>query len=133
MKSKNRTVTFDLNNQIKLILNKHLVKFETKDEKWEVAFGEGSMEYAQIVYLISKKDLAAMQNLSVFLIFTRLIVSDVDFCNKYSELLTEFLKDKEVEKPVDKKEDDKTLAEEKVLHEKTPEAIQELENMKKDE
>ena len=90
------------------------------------------MEYAQIVYLISKKELTSLQNLSSFLFFTKLIVSNVDFCNGYNDLLKKFLKDKEVKKEVDEKEDAKILAEEKALYEKTPEAVQELENTKKE-
>lgn len=132
MRNKNKTVTFDLNGEIRLTLNSHLVKFASKDGKWEMAFGEGTMEYAQIVFLITKKELTSLQNLSAFLYFTKLIVSDVDFCNRYNDLLKDFLKDKETVKPVDEKADKIILAEEKALHEKTPEAIQELEDAKKE-
>lgn len=132
MRNKNKTVTFDLNGEIRLVLNSHLVKFAAKDGKWEMTFGEGTMEYAQIVFLITKKELASLQNLSSFLYFTKLIVSDVDFCNRYNELLKDYLKDKKKKKPVDEKADKVTLAEEKALHEKTPEAIQELEEAKKE-
>ena len=97
-----------------------------------MSFGEGTMEYAQIVYLISKKELTSLQNLSSFLFFTKLIVSNVDFCNGYNDLLKKFLEANEVKKEVDEKEDAKILAEEKALHEKTPEAVQELENTKKE-
>ena len=97
-----------------------------------MSFGEGTMEYAQIVYLISKKELTSLHNLSSFLFFTKLIVSNVDFCNRYNYLIQKFLEDNEVKKEVDEKEDAKTLAEEKALHEKTPEAVQELENTKKE-
>lgn len=122
-----KTVTFDLNNEIKLILNKHIVKFVARDGKWEMSFGNGSMEYAQIMYLITQKELASLQNLSAFLYFTKLIVSDVDFCSRYNGILKDFLKDKEVPDPVDDKEDDIIVKEEKVLHEQTPESIDELE------
>ena len=115
---KNKTVQFDLNGEIRLLLNRNIVKFASRDGKWEMSFGEGTMEYAQIVYLISKKELTSLQNLSSFLFFTKLIVSNVDF--------------NEAKKEVDEKEDAKILAEEKALHEKTPEAVQELENTKKE-
>lgn len=129
---KNKTVTFDLNGAIRLILNRHLVKFTSKNGKWEMSFGEGTMEYAQIVYLISKKELTALQNLSSFLFFTKLIVSNVDFCNRYNDMLKKFLEDNEVKKEVDETVDAKILAEEKALHERTPEAIQELEDTRRE-
>lgn len=129
---KNKTVQFDLNGEIRLLLNRNIVKFVSRDGKWEMSFGEGTMEYAQIVYLISKKELTSLQNLASFLFFTKLIVSNVDFCNGYNDLLKKFLEDNEVKKEVDEKEDAKILAEEKALHEKTPEAVQELENTKKE-
>lgn len=129
---KNKTVQFDLNGEIRLLLNRNIVKFVSRDGKWEMSFGEGTMEYAQIVYLISKKELTSLQNLASFLFFTKLIVSNVDFCNRYNDLLKKFLEDNEAKKEVDEKEDANILAEEKALHEKTPEAVQELENTKKE-
>ena len=129
---KNKTVQFDLNGEIRLLLNRNIVKFVSRDGKWEMSFGDGTMEYAQIVYLISKKELTSLQNLASFLFFTKLIVSNVDFCNRYNDLLKKFLEDNEAKKEVDEKEDAKILAEEKALYEKTPEAVQELENTKKE-
>ena len=40
---KNKTVQFDLNGEIRLLLNRNIVKFASRDGKWEMSFGEGTM------------------------------------------------------------------------------------------
>lgn len=126
-----------INKVCNLRLTREYVEIEAKDKQWKVQFGNKTREYAQITYLVANKDIESLNNLAALLYQSRAIVTDSLFLKFFVEATKKYFKAiekqaKENAKKVSEKEDAVAFAEEKVLHEQTPESVEELENAKKD-
>lgn len=122
-----------INKVCNLRLTREYVEIEAKDKQWKVQFGNKTREYAQITYLVANKDIESLNNLAALLYQSRAIVTDSLFLKFFVEATKKYMKEIEkAKKETTEKEEAVTLAEEKVLHEQTPESIEELEKAKKD-
>lgn len=130
MKKRN-AVEVRINNSLSLLLSKHLVKFKANDG-WELSFDVQSVEGQTILYLCTKNETVAIQNLATMLYFTKLIVSDTKFSTMYDNLLKEYMQEVEKANQATEQEHAEALAEQKVLHEQTEEAVKEHSQIKKE-
>ena len=122
-----------INKVCNLRLMREYVEIEAKDKQWKVQFGNKTREYAQITYLVANKDIESLNNLAALLYQSRAIVTDSLFLKLFIGATKKYMKEIEkAKKETTEKEEAVTLAEEKVLHEQTPESIEELEKAKKD-
>lgn len=110
---------------------------ETLPKDWRVMFAAGTYEYALIVYLAQKSEFASLYNCAVALYVSKTVFREASMIGaifKAAEKANKTIaKRLEAQKP--DQSDEEILSEEKALHEKTPEAVEELEKIrrKKDE
>jgi hypothetical protein len=131
---KKRTKIIELKRDKEVVF---IVKFSPKrveamsrSKEWSVTFTNTTYEYGMFNYMVSVSDLDVLHEAVRAMYSSRMMLHD-------AKLLKEF--DKELQRSVKRmseaanknRQDDIALAEEKVLHEKTEESINELEAIKK--
>lgn len=119
------------NGDMIIRLTADYVAVEMKDKSWKVQFGSKTRDYVVICHIINAKDFKALSELAYLLAYSRLIVQSMSFCDEYHNLVDKYINNQALVE-VSKEDDDLILAEEKALTLMTPEAIEELENLKKE-
>ena len=109
------------------------VDVETKNKEWKVVFSRETYEYGFIYNMLVHQDLAGLYNIAVAIFLTRILFRDVRMVEEVFQLADKVNARIKAETPAPKQSDEMILAEEKVLSEKTPEAIRELEELKQKE
>lgn len=108
------------------------VEIESASKDFCVRYGIGTREAALVEYLLSTRAIAELTELARIQYSSRIVFSDVKTVKEFWQVIERSVKRMQVAaKEIDAKKDAIILAEEKVLHEKTPESVQELENLKK--
>lgn len=102
------------------------VDIEAKMKDWKVMFAVGTYEYSYIVHAINKSMFQDLHLIAVALFISRLVFRDAKVLNDIYLSVEKSVQNR-IERPVSEDEDQKILAEEKVIREQTPESIQELE------
>ena len=105
---------------------------ETKVKDWKVMFGASSYEYGMMSYCASKNDLKPIYNAIIAIFYSRLSFQSVIMASGIFKLVEEYATQKAKDDQVTEQEDREILAEEKVLTEQTQEAVEELEEIKKE-
>ncbi|MEG1289550.1 MAG: hypothetical protein RRY36_05285 [Bacteroidaceae bacterium] len=126
-KVKKREIEF---GELLIRVTPDLIDIETKNKDWKIQVSNRTKEYGFISYLINKNDMHALETQIVAMYYTRMVATDGEFLKIFMNLCHEYIKTKNPSE-ISEKEDAVILAEEKVMALKTPEAIEELEKLKK--
>ena len=105
---------------------------ETKSKDWKVVFAQGTYEYAFMVHLAQKNSFSEIYQCAVAIYSTRVVFRDPKACTDIYKLLDKSGKRllAAAKAKQETQSDEEILAEEKVLHEQTPEAVAELEEIR---
>ena len=135
-KPKKFTREFDLSEfgegNFILRITESRAEVETKVKNWKVMFGASSYEYGMMSYCASKNDLKPIYTAVLAIFYSRLSFQSVIMASGIFKLVEEYAAQKATAQEVSEREDAEILAEEKVLTEQTQEAIEELEEIRRE-
>lgn len=129
MKFKATKTTTELGG-FKVISDKKEVTIKSIAGDWSQTFTDKTLEYAFIISMINDGNGEIVHQIAQMLFATRLVFQDAEL---YKGIMTEVNKSAErinSKSNVGTQSDDEILAEQKVLHEKTVESINELQDIK---
>lgn len=106
------------------------VDIETKAKDWKIMFSASTYEYGSILNCIKYEDFKALHLCAVALFVSRVLFRDATMIPKIFTLAEESIANIAKKTPKTQQPDEEILAEEKVIHEKTVESINELEAIK---
>ena len=135
-KLKKFTREFDLSEfgegSFVLRITEKRAEIETKVKDWKIMFGASSYEYGMIAYCASKNDLKPVYAAVIAIFYSRLsfqsapmVLGIIKLTEEHGEMLAK-------KNNTTDAEDNEILAEEKVLLEQTQEAVEELEEIRKE-
>lgn len=108
------------------------VDLETKDKSWKMVFSNQTYEYGFVFHMLKNESFKELHAIAVALFVTRLVCRDAAMVPEIYAL-ADRVQERLVAAALAAKpeqSDEEILAEEKVLHEQTPESIAELEEIK---
>ena len=111
----------------KVELNRKFAQVQSASGDWVLSFGYTTQEYAFLHYLIKESAIGELTELIRAQYTARMMFRDVKLVKEFYKEVERSMKRVKAKSELD---DAITLAEEKVLHEKTAESILELEKLK---
>lgn len=106
------------------------IDLETRAKDWKIVFAAGTYEYAYIFHMLKSQEMKGLHSIAVAIFLTRYLFRDAQMIQDMFLLSETVAARIAARQAAPEQTDEEILAEEKALHEQTPESVRELEELK---